>query len=174
MDLLKLFNERYSERSFSSEKIEDEKLDKILEAGRISPTAKNNQPQRFFVIKSNEGLEKAKNITPKPLDAPIIILFCYDKTVVWQNPNDKVFENYNSGEQDCSIAATQMMYLAQSMGIHSLWIRGYDSSKIFDNFDITENMVPVFMLALGYPSKDAKPSSRHFERNDIDYFVTEI
>ena len=82
MDLLKLFNERYSERSFSSEKIEDEKLDKILEAGRISPTAKNNQPQRFFVIKSNEGLEKAKNITPKPLDAPIIILFCYDKILL--------------------------------------------------------------------------------------------
>ncbi|MDO5014763.1 MAG: nitroreductase family protein [Clostridia bacterium] len=174
MDLLKLFEERYSERNFSDKKIEKEKLDKILEAGRIAPTAHNYQPQRFFVIKSEEGLQKAKNVTPKPLDAPVIILFCYDKDTVWVNDRETVFVDFNAGEQDCSIAGTQMMYMAEEMGIHTLWIRGYDSQKIYDNFDLPENMVPVFMIAFGYPSDTSKPSPRHFMRYDIENFVKEI
>ena len=63
MEFLELAKQRYSERSFSSTPIEEDKLYKILEAGRIAPTACNNQPQRFYVLKSKAALTKAAALT---------------------------------------------------------------------------------------------------------------
>ena len=63
MEFLELARNRYSERSFDSKKVEEEKLYKILEAGRIAPTAGNYQPQRFYVLKSEEALKKAAKLT---------------------------------------------------------------------------------------------------------------
>ena len=60
MDFLELAKNRYSERFFDSRPVEQEKLDKILEAGRVVPTACNYQPQKFYLIRSEEGLEKLK------------------------------------------------------------------------------------------------------------------
>ena len=60
MDFLKLAKERYSVRKFSDKKVEREKLDAILEAGRCAPTAVNYQPQRVLVLESPEALEKLK------------------------------------------------------------------------------------------------------------------
>ena len=68
MDFLELAKNRYSERSFASKSLEEEKLYKILEAGRIAPTACNNQPQRFYVLRSPEALAKARD-TPAATDA---------------------------------------------------------------------------------------------------------
>ena len=58
MELLKLISDRYSCRRYSQEVVKDEDILKILEAGRIAPTAHNNQPQRIYVVKSEEGKEK--------------------------------------------------------------------------------------------------------------------
>ena len=60
MEFLELAKKRYSERFFDSRPIEQDKLDKILEAGGIVPTACNYQPQRFYLIRSEDGLEKLK------------------------------------------------------------------------------------------------------------------
>ncbi len=64
MDFFELAQNRYSERFFDPRPVEQEKLDKILEAGRIVPTACNYQPQRFYVLRSTEALAKAKTVTP--------------------------------------------------------------------------------------------------------------
>ena len=58
MDFSELATKRYSERFFDPRPVEQEKLDRILEAGRIVPTACNYQPQKFFLIHSPEGQEK--------------------------------------------------------------------------------------------------------------------
>ena len=63
-DFLQLAEERYSVRHYSQKEIESEKLDKILRAAQVAPTAANYQPQRIFVLKSEEALEKAKSVTP--------------------------------------------------------------------------------------------------------------
>ena len=60
MDFLEMAKTRYSARSYSDKKIEKEKLDKILEAGRIAPTAVNFQPQKIIVVQSEEGLAKIR------------------------------------------------------------------------------------------------------------------
>lgn len=84
MDLLELLKKRYSVRKFDDRKVEKEKLDLILEAGRVAPTAVNFQPQRILVIESQEALENFKKCTPYHFNAPLALLICYDKSVSWK------------------------------------------------------------------------------------------
>lgn len=171
MDFLEIVKKRYSERYFSNKPIEQEKLDKILEAGRIVPTACNYQPQKFYVLKSKKALELAATVTSYTYNAPLVILVCYDMNEVWKNKRE---EGYNSGEQDIAIAATTMMYEAETLGIHTLWIRGFDSKVAVETFKLPENLVVGMMLALGYPSEKSKPSDWHFKRKSIEEMVTEL
>ena len=171
MDFLDLVNKRYSERYFDNTPIEQEKLDKILEAGRIVPTACNYQPQKFYVLKSKKALELASKVTPFTYNAPVIILVCFDKNEVWKNKRE---EGYDSGEQDVAIAATTMMYEAETLGIHTLWIRGFNSKVASEVFNLPENIVPGMFLALGYPSENSKPSDWHFKRKNIKEMTVEL
>lgn len=174
MDFLELAKRRYSERFFDSRPIEQERLDRILEAGRVVPTACNYQPQRFYVIRSKEAMGKLKTVTPFHYNAPMVILVCYDANTVWRNPGDRWYRNYNSGEQDASIAATTMMYEAEDLGIHTIWVRGFDSQTVADTFGLPENIIPVMMLGLGYPNERAKANAWHYKRNPIEDFLTEL
>ena len=174
MDFLELAKERYSERFFDSRPIEQEKLDRILEAGRVVPTACNYQPQKFYLIRSPQAMAKLKTVTSFHYNAPLMILICYDAREVWTNPADRYYRNYNSGEQDASIAATTMMYEAEELGVHTIWIRGFDSKSVVDTFGLPEYMIPVMMLGLGYPNERAKANAWHYKRKPIEEFVTEL
>ena len=174
MSFMELAKDRYSERKFDSRPVEQDKIDRILEAGRIAPTACNYQPQRVYVIRSEEALRKARTMRVSHYNAPLMLLVCYDKNVVWHNPADRKYEDYNSGEQDATIAATTMMYEAQELGIHSVWLRGFDSVAVAETFDLPENIVPVMMFAMGYPAEDSKPNPWHFKRNSVGQMVTEV
>ena len=149
--------------------MEEEKLYKILEAGRLAPTACNNQPQRFYVLKSPEALAKAAELT-YTYNAPVVILVCYLNNDAWYSP----FDGFVSGDMDASIAASSMMFEAEDLGVHSIWLRGFDSIRVQDAFDLPAGTVPSMMLALGYPSKRSKPHKMHSEREPIEEFVVEL
>lgn len=174
MTFMELAQNRYSERFFDPRPVEDEKLRQILEAGRIVPTACNYQPQRFYVMRSPEALAKVKMLTPFHYNAPLMLLVCYDLNTVWKQPRDRMFPGYNSGEQDASIAATTMMYEAEELGVHSVWLRGFDAQTVAEVFELPENIIPVMMFAMGYPSEKSKPNAWHFKRMPLDAFVTEL
>ena len=127
MTFMELAQNRFSERHFDPRPVEDEKLLRILEAGRIAPTACNLQPQRVYVIKSSAAMEKAKATGASLCGCPVALLVCYDSRAVWRNPGDRCYEDYNAGEQDASIVAASMMFEAEELGVHSLWIRGFDT-----------------------------------------------
>ena len=171
MTFMDLARQRYSERNFDSKPLEKEKLDLILEAGRIAPTGCNYQPQRIFVIQSDEAMKKAIGTGASLCGCPVALLVCYDLNEVWKNPRDRYFENYNCGEQDCSIAAANMMYEAEELGVHTLWIRGFDAREVADVFSLPENIVPVMMLALGYPSENSHPAHLHGKRKNLSETV---
>ena len=168
MTFMELAKARYSERYFDPRPVEQEKIDQILEAGRIVPTACNYQPQRIYVIRSEEALKKARGMRISHYNAPLMLLVCYDRNAAWCNPADRKYDNYNSGEQDATIAATTMMYAAQELGVHSVWLRGFDSVTVAETFDLPEHIVPVMMFAMGYPSEQSKPHAWHFLRKPID------
>ena len=173
MDFLTLARNRYSERFYSGKPIEEEVLDNILEAGRIAPTACNFQPQRLYVIKSEEGLAKAAKLT-YTYKAPVVILVCYDRSEAWINTRDHFYENYCVGEQDATIVAASMMYEAADLGVHSLWMRGFDAGAVAEAFALPENVCPVMMLGLGYPGENSKPGPLHEKRKGLSETVTVI
>ena len=77
MTFLELAKARYSVRSFKDQPIENEKLNLILEAGRIAPTACNNQPQKIYVVKSADARAKLASVCRCTFDAPVILAVCY-------------------------------------------------------------------------------------------------
>ncbi len=174
MDFLELAKNRYSERYSTSCPVEQKKLDRIIEAGRIVPTACNYQPQHFYIIRSDEAKSRLRMTTHFHYNAPLMILVCYDLNKVWTNPSDRFYTNYNSGEQDASIAATTMMYEAEELGVHTIWIRGFDSKTVSEVFGLPRNMIPVLMLGLGYPNERSKANSWHYLREPAESFVTEL
>ena len=161
MDFLELAKNRYSERFFDSRPIEDEKLFKILEAGRICPTACNNQPQRIYLLKSSEALEKIRNITRCAFNAPAVFLIAYEETEEWHNP---LQEGITSGQQDASIAAAQMMLEAWDQGLGSCWVCYFPNDEVAKAFDLPEGVKPVMLLPVGYAAEDAVPAKGHLEK----------
>ena len=113
MDFEKLSAERYSLRKFDTRPVEQEKLDLILEAGRNAPTAHNNQPQRIFVFRSPEALEKADACMDCHFHAPVVIGVGYDPKESWHREHD----GKDHGEIDAAIAVTQMMLQAADLGL---------------------------------------------------------
>ena len=175
MSFMELAANRYSKRYFDTTRpVEQEKIDKILEAGRASPTACNYQPQRIYVIRSEEGLKKVRSIRVSHFNAPLMMLVCYDAETAWRNPRDRWYENYCSGEQDATIVATTMMYEAEELGVHSVWLRGFDSQQVAEVLGLPKNHIPVMMFAMGYPSEKTKPSDWHFMMKQIEESVTEL
>ena len=174
MAFIDLARQRYSERYFGDKPVEKEKMDLILEAGRIAPTACNYQPQRIYVIESAEAMKKAVSTGASMCGCPVAVLICYDREEVAKIKRDRCYEEYNCGEQDAAIVAASMMFEAEDLGVHSLWIRGFDSQDVIDAFDLPENEVPVMMLALGYPSAKSHPAHLHAKRKAMEETVKYI
>ncbi|MBO6040540.1 MAG: nitroreductase family protein [Oscillospiraceae bacterium] len=171
---MELARNRYSERYFDSRPVEQEKLEQILEAGRIAPTACNYQPQRIYVIRSEAALQKARSLRVSHYNAPLMLLVCYDAGRAWRNPGDQLYDNYCSGEQDATIAAASMMYAAEELGVHTLWLRGFDSVSVAEAFGLPENIVPVMMFSMGYPSERSHPHPWHTVREPLENLVQEL
>ncbi len=158
---------RHSVRKFNNQPIEREKLDLILEAGRIAPTACNYQPQRILVLESEEARTKLKECTAYHFDAPVALLVCYDKTKSWK----RSFDGDDSGTIDGSIVTTQMMLQAFELGIGSTWVGFFDPKKVRNVFKLPNEYVPVALLPLGYPAGNSQPSPMHTKREPMENTV---
>jgi len=163
MSFTDLIEKRYSVRKFSDAPVEREKLDKILQAGRLAPTAKNFQPQRIFVVQSAEGLEKLSKCSPCIYGAPVALVVCYDKNKSWVRPHDKK----DHGDIDASIVCAHMMYAAQELGLGSVWVCYFDPDAVTRALNLPENLIPSSILPIGYPAADAEPAPMHFERQPL-------
>lgn len=168
MDFLELVEERYSCRSFSTKEVEKEKIEKILKAAKLAPTARNLQPQRILVLTRKEQLEKLKGCTSYGWNASVIMIIFYDKSVSYKR--DK-YDNKEFGDIDGSIVATHMMLEAQSLGLGTTYIGSFDPDKLIEIYKVPQNLIPVAILPIGYPSEEAKPSKLHSKRNKIAEFV---
>jgi nitroreductase len=165
--LNKIMNERYSVRKYSQRKIEEDKLNEILEATRLAPTAANKQPQKIYVLKSKEAMDKARSVTRMMYNSEIALLVCYDDRESWKGTN---FNNpdYDGGEVDAAIITTYMMLKATELGIGTLWVRGFDAQAVSQAFELDEHIHPVCFLLLGYPDENSKPTVKHTQRKELN------
>ena len=115
MEFQEVLKNRYSCKKFSDRPLEAEKLQQILEAGRLAPTAKNNQEQHIYVLQSEEALIKVDKVTPCRYNAPTVLLVAFDRSNTFTYPGGK----YDSGVEDATIVATQMVLAAADAGVDS-------------------------------------------------------
>lgn len=167
MDFLDLVKNRYSCRSFKETAVEQEKINKILEASQVAPTACNLQPQRILVLTDKEKVKKLSEGTRFGWNAPLIMIICYDKNISWKRKYDGNDEGYT----DASIVTTHIMLEAFNLGLGTTWIGAFNPLKIREIYNIPENFEIVSILPIGYPSEDSKPSSMHFQREDLNKTV---
>ena len=171
MSFMELSKARYSVRSFQTTPVEKEKLDLILEAGRIAPTACNNQPQKIYVAKSEDARAKLASVCRCTFGAPVILVVCYDRTRDWKN---KLMPGYESGETDAAIVCTHMMLQAADLGIGSCWVGYFNAQEVAEVLELPENLTVSALLPIGYAAEDAKPAPLHTEYRDLGDTVTEI
>lgn len=169
-NFLELAKARYSCRKFVPKMIEDEVLNKILEAGRVSPTAVDFQPQRVLVIRDEESIQKLKQSTKYTFNAPVILMICYDMSEAWKDP----FECIDIGTVDATIVATQMMLEAADLGVGSTFVGHFNTKKMTEDFNIPEYLKPVCLLPMGYPCKEhpaGRPCPQHKKRKTLEETV---
>lgn len=164
MDLLQLMSDRYSVRSFTDQAVEEDKIEKILQAARLAPTACNKQPQRILVLKDKEDLEKWQKCTVCHFNEQLVMLVCYDKDQCWK----REYDGQNSGYVDASIVLTHMMLEATSLGIGSTWVMYFIPDAVRKEFNLPDNIEAVGALTMGYASEKAAPSAQHNSRKNID------
>ena len=163
MEFKNVVKTRYSCKKFDVRQIEKEKLDAILEAGRLAPTARNLQEQRVYVVQTAEALTKIDSVTPCRYGAPTVLVVAFDKNNVFTYPGDK----HTSGVEDATIVATHMILAATDEGVNSCWINRLDPEKLAGVLGLPENEEVLMMLDLGYAAEGAGPLEKHFNRKPL-------
>ncbi len=158
MTFLELAKARYSVRSFRKDAIEAEKLNAILEAGRLAPTACNKQPQKIYVVNGEKHRNQLAAVCRFTFDAPTILVIAYDRERDWKN---RLMAGYTSGETDAAIVCTHMMLAAWEQGIGSCWVGYFNAEEIRQALDLPENIRVTALLPMGYAAEDAKPMDLH-------------
>ena len=167
-DFLELAESRFSVRAFADKKVEKEVIEKILRAGQVAPTACNFQPQRIFVIESEEALAKFLKCTMSHFNAPLAFLVCFDKNECWKRD----YDGKSSGDIDASIVCTHMMLEAAELGVGSTWVMHYIPEAVREEFSLPENLESTALLVMGYPADGASPSPLHFKKKPLADTVT--
>ena len=167
MDFEKIITERYSVRKFKSEKIPQNVIDKIIEAGHKAPTGCNYQPQRILVLNNDESILKLKNCTKCHFDAPSAMLICHNREESWVRKYDGAL----SSSVDAVIVTTYMMLACQNEGVGTCWVMHFDPLAMRENFNIPDNLEPVALLVMGYPADDSKPLDLHNQFRPISEVV---
>ena len=164
MEFTNVVKERFSTRKFSDKKVEKEKLDRILEAARLAPTAKNMQAFKIYAVDSVEGLASVDKATRCRYNAPTVLIICGDKSGYAHGSHSFV-------DIDTSIVTTHLMLAATNEGVDNIWIGLFEPEILRSEFNIPDNLIPVNVLPLGYKTADYEPSPMHYTRKNIEELV---
>lgn len=169
MDFLSLAQSRFSLRNYKSTPIEEEKLHKILEAGRTAPSAVNFQPWHFIVINDTEKLEQIYTSYKREWikQAPVIIVACVDHSQSWKRKSD----GKDSADIDIAIAVDHMTLMANELELGSCWVCSFDVDKCSQILELPDFVEPVVILPLGYPDIEA-PSKKRKPLSEIVHLNT--
>ena len=168
MEFKTVVQNRYSCKKYSDRPVEAEKLNAILEAGRLAPTAKNLQEQHVYVLQSAEALAKVDAVTPCRYGAPTVLVVAFDKNNVFTYPGGK----RDSGVEDATIVATHMILAAADEGVDSCWVNFLDPEKLAQTLGLPENEEVLMVMDLGYAAEGAGPLANHSSRKPLSETVS--
>ena len=168
MEFKEVIKNRYSCKKYGTQKVEKEKLEAILEAGRLAPTAKNLQEQHIYVVESPEALAKIDKATPCRYGAPTVLVVSFDKNNVFTYPGEK----RDSGVEDAAIVATHLILAAADEGVDSCWLNFFDPDALAKDLGLPENEEVLMLLDLGYAADGAGPLPTHDNRKPLSETVS--
>jgi nitroreductase len=147
MEFEKLISARYSVRSYKAEAIPDPVLDKVLEAGRLAPTAANRQAFRILVIHTAGRQEQLKRIYPRDwfVQAPVVIAVCALIDLCWVRADGKSY-----CDVDAAIVMDHLILAAADQGLGSCWIGAFDAQAAREVLGLPKSVEPVAFTPLGY------------------------
>lgn len=168
MEFNKVLEKRYSCRSYSNKEVEEDKIQKILEAGNLAPTAKNTQCQKIYVLKDKDIIQKIESMRGM-FNAPVVLVVCGDK----ERECKRFFKQESIMETDLAIVTTYMMLEATNQGLGSCWVCYFNEAKTKELLNMPESYEPYNLLLIGYPDEKGTPSPRHFERRELSDILCE-
>lgn len=162
MDVMDAIKGRRSVRNYSAKEIEEAKLNLVLEAGRLSPSAINAQNWHFILVRDQEKLQllmEAANGQPHVGEAPAAIVACATSGRVM-----------NCGQStdtvDVSIAMSYMILEAYELGLGTCWLGNFSADKVKKVLEIPEDVTVIAMTPIGYPAVEPEQRGRK-ELNEI-------
>lgn len=167
---MRILESRYSCHSFSKYPVSESKLNMILESGRLAPSAKNLQPTRIWVVKSEDALERLRTVHPC-YGAPLVLIVGCRNEEAWVRESDGV----NAGKTDAAIVLTHLMLTATDAGLANMWIWDFDPHKVREVLPETREHGVYALLAIGHPA-DGKgdPTNLHSVRKSLNEMVTTL
>ena len=150
MEYSELIRTRESVRNYDPNRpVPKEILEKILDAGRLAPSARNYQPWKFLVISSSALLEKVRACYQRDWlkDAPHILVVLGLRNQAW----NRGYDGYNSVETDVAIAMTHIILAAENEGVGACWIAAYNPILLKKALNPDENQLIFGITPLGYP-----------------------
>ncbi len=150
MNFLELAQKRYSVRAYRPDPVEDDKLQRVLEAARLAPTAANRQPFRLLVVHTARRTEELSRIYHRPwfVQAPLIICACSVLSQGWTRSSDGI--NYTV--VDVAIAFDHLTLAAADLGLGTCWIAAFNVEMARQVLGIPTGFEPVVLTPLGYPA----------------------
>jgi nitroreductase len=169
MTILDTMKTRYSVRDYTDAAVEEEKLMKVLEAGKWAPSACNIQPCTVIVIRDSATKLKLRPAYNRDwfVGAPVILSICVDKRSAWVRA-----DGVNYGFVDAAIMTDHMVLAATELGLGSCWIGAFKTLEVKNALKLPEHIEPVAFIPLGYPRGEA-PRKKRKELDDLvcwEYF----
>jgi nitroreductase len=155
MDVFDAISQRSSIRAYKATDVEEDKLRKILEAARLSPSASNRQDWKFIIVRNKETKKKlAKAAYGQSFigEAPVVIVAC--------GPEPKTFMvcGQPAYTVDVSIACAFMILQAYELGLGTCWIGAFEEGEVKKILNVPKEVRVVAMTPLGYPNQ--RPSQK--------------
>jgi nitroreductase len=157
MDFAQLVQRRYSVRAYRSDPVEAAKLDQILEAVRMAPTAANRQAFQIIVIHTAGRESELQRIYGRDwfVQAPLVICACGMPDQNWVRRDGK---NYN--DVDVAIVMDHLTLAAADLGLGTCWIGAFDPAAARQVLGLPEGVEPVAFTPVGYPADSLRPKVR--------------
>jgi nitroreductase len=166
MDALEAILTRRSIRKYRKDPVDEESIRVLLTAAMSAPSARNQQPWRFVVIREREMLVALTNVHPYagPLkEAACAVLICGDT---------KALPSEGFWEQDCAAATENLLVAATALGLGTVWLGCHPREDrvrgIQELLGIPKAVVPLSLIAVGHPD-EAKPKTDRYDRKKVHY-----
>lgn len=157
MDVMDAIRQRFSVRKYKDYEIESAKLERVLEAARLAPSARNLQEWRFVVVQDEqmrEALSEAANGQRFVAEAPAVIVACAITSEHVMSCGLHCFPI------DVSISMAYITLAAVEEGLGTCWVGAFNSEKVRNLLGIPNDVIVVGLLPIGYPDAEAPPKKR--------------